>query len=444
MKRIFNYEYLTKEHLIGLDNYKYSSIDTSPLSKYVTHPFWNFLVNYFPMWLAPNLITFVGFLCLIVQFILFSIYDYSFYGYCFNRDQCLPVNALNQSLAGRDFQTNLLANPQAIQIPALLCSCIPRWLWLVLFVTQFLAHHLDGIDGKQARRTGSSTPLGELFDHGLDSWATLFLPVAIFSLFNRSETYGISVMQQYGLLWLILGTFIVSHWEKYNTGILFLPWSYDMAQLGMEVAFFATYVMGQDFYYFHLDFLGIGLLRGVSLARAAEICIYTFAIGLSLPPSLYNMRQAFINKTFKQPSFWEGVRPLMSTVYLFVLQMIWLSYSKIKILHLEPRAFYWLTGTLFANIACRLIIAQMTKTRCRIYNSGLILLTFVVFMFTCPLADKYAQYLTPEMEIKALYATCLLVTLSHIHYGICVVRQICNHLNIYCFKITSRPPKKSE
>ena len=26
--------------------------------------------------------------------------------------------------------------------------------------------HLDCIDGKQARRTGSSSPLGQLFDHG--------------------------------------------------------------------------------------------------------------------------------------------------------------------------------------------------------------------------------------------------------------------------------------
>ncbi len=63
----------------------------------------------------------------------------------------------------------------------------------------------------------------------------------------------------------------------------------------------------------------------------------------------------------------------------------------------------------------------MTKTRCRIYNSGLILLTFVVFLFTCPLSDKYKQYLNADMEVKALYLTCLLVTLSHIHYGICVV-----------------------
>lgn len=28
---------------------------------------------------------------------------------------------------------------------------------------------MDSIDGKQARRTGTSSPLGELFDHGCDA-----------------------------------------------------------------------------------------------------------------------------------------------------------------------------------------------------------------------------------------------------------------------------------
>lgn len=28
---------------------------------------------------------------------------------------------------------------------------------------------MDAIDGKQARRTGTSSPLGELFDHGCDA-----------------------------------------------------------------------------------------------------------------------------------------------------------------------------------------------------------------------------------------------------------------------------------
>jgi len=90
---------------------------------------------------------------------------------------------------------------------------------------------IDGTDGKQARRTQSSTPLGELFDHGLDSWAALLLPVALYSIFGRSELYGVSTTRMYGLLWLILGSFIISHWEKYNTGILFLPWSYDLSQI---------------------------------------------------------------------------------------------------------------------------------------------------------------------------------------------------------------------
>jgi ethanolaminephosphotransferase len=75
----------------------------------------------------------------------------------------------------------------------------------------------DGTDGKQARRTQSSSPLGELFDHGLDSWATLFLPVALVSIFGRSAIYGINVLEMYGILWVILTSFIVSHWEKYSS-----------------------------------------------------------------------------------------------------------------------------------------------------------------------------------------------------------------------------------
>jgi len=28
---------------------------------------------------------------------------------------------------------------------------------------------LDNVDGKQARRTGTSSPLGQIFDHGMDA-----------------------------------------------------------------------------------------------------------------------------------------------------------------------------------------------------------------------------------------------------------------------------------
>ena len=88
----------------------------------------------------------------------------------------------------------------------------------------------DGIDGKQARRTGTSGPLGELFDHGLDSWTTFFIPACIWSVFGRVD-YSITPLRFYFVLWNVITCFYVSHWEKYLTKILFLPWGYDLSQM---------------------------------------------------------------------------------------------------------------------------------------------------------------------------------------------------------------------
>lgn len=45
----------------------------------------------------------------------------------------------------------------------------PRWVYLVTAASVVLYVNLDCIDGKQARRTKSSSPLGQLFDHGCDA-----------------------------------------------------------------------------------------------------------------------------------------------------------------------------------------------------------------------------------------------------------------------------------
>ena len=46
MKQL-NINYLGTEHLNGFDTYKYSSVDTSPISIYLTHPFWEWCVQVF-------------------------------------------------------------------------------------------------------------------------------------------------------------------------------------------------------------------------------------------------------------------------------------------------------------------------------------------------------------------------------------------------------------
>lgn len=89
---------------------------------------------------------------------------------------------------------------------------------------------IDGIDGKQARRTQTSGPLGELFDHGLDSWTAVLIPTCMYSAFGRTMQ-GISPLRMYFCLWNVFVNFHLSHWEKYNTGTLFLPWGYDASMI---------------------------------------------------------------------------------------------------------------------------------------------------------------------------------------------------------------------
>ena len=48
----------------------------------------------------------------------------------------------------------------------------PIWGQIATAIGLFIYQTLDAIDGKQARRTNSSSPLGELFDHGCDGVST--------------------------------------------------------------------------------------------------------------------------------------------------------------------------------------------------------------------------------------------------------------------------------
>ena len=53
----------------------------------------------------------------------------------------------------------------------------------------------------------------------------------------------------------------------------------------------------------------------------------------------------------------------MSTLLAMTLFFIWACFSPNNILDQDPRCMFYLTGTVFANICCKLIIAQMSNTR---------------------------------------------------------------------------------
>ncbi|XP_006819349.1 ethanolaminephosphotransferase 1-like [Saccoglossus kowalevskii] len=390
-------EYLSEEQLAGFDKYKYSSKDTSPVSKYITHPFWNQCVKLVPLWVAPNVLTFASFLCLVFSLVLLSLYD-----------------------------TKLVASSRHYPDS----PPIPNWVWVVAGVCQFLSHTLDGIDGKQARRTQTSGPLGELFDHGVDSWSTMFLSVALFSVFSRdTKDFGEGVFTMYWVLWCILICFIASHWEKYNTGVLFLPWGYDVVQIMMTIIYLLTGIFGVNVwkgtYFGWLEFRKVFL-----------IALYVGSYGFTLPHTFYNVYRSYKDRSGKMHPFTEAMRPLFSTIFLFLVATMWVHGSTYDILEEEPRIVFWAIGTMFSNITCRLIVSQMSSTRAELFNGLLIPFMLVPAISLAVPIGIYELYLT--------WALAIFLTIAHLHYGVCVVRQMCDHFNINCFTITKRPPKKKE
>ena len=115
-----------------LDKYQYKPGTATTIDKLLT-PYWNYVVTLVPMWVAPNVITFIGWLIFLSSNIAIFCYDFTF-----KKD-------------------------------------IPSWCFYWAAISLWIYATLDAIDGKQARRTQSSSALGQLFDHGCDAFCVSFL-----------------------------------------------------------------------------------------------------------------------------------------------------------------------------------------------------------------------------------------------------------------------------
>lgn len=93
----------------------------------------------------------------------------------------------------------------------------PSWLYLSFAFGLFMYQTMDNVDGKQARRTGTSSGLGELFDHGIDS-----LNCTLGSLLETAAmALGTSKSGVFTALCPCLAMFF-STWETYHTHTLYL------------------------------------------------------------------------------------------------------------------------------------------------------------------------------------------------------------------------------
>ncbi|CAG2054107.1 unnamed protein product [Timema podura] len=360
-------------------------------------------IEFCPKWVAPNLLTFSGFLFTVLNFFLFAYYDYDFYASSVKHPEADPIPRWVWSDRCYQHISCLYSRPSNFPFDGFIHHVIstgtrPPLLYIIV----------DGIDGKQARKTQTSGPLGELFDHGLDSWTAILIPVCMYSVFGRGPE-SISTLRFYFCLWNVFINFYLSHWEKYNTGQLFLPWGYDASMVATIVIFLVTFIYGDQVWSFTIP-------GNISAGHMFEIAFYISALVTNLPVVLWNIYMSYKNKTGKMRTFWEANRPLVPVLLFLLLSTVWVTCSPVDIIELDPRFIYLTTGTIFSNICCRLIVSQMSSTRCEIFN-WMFLPTGLVVALSLLLPDTPTN---KTLNLCMLYILSLLAIVSHIHYGTCV------------------------
>lgn len=168
---MWSFDYISKKGEKNLSKYKYVGCVNSIIYTYLFSPMAEWVVKYTPEWVAPNLMTVVGFLHAIASHVLLM-----------SEDKPAPWKFV-----------------------------VASWLYLVYSM-------MDNADGKQARKIKMSSPLGLVLDHGCDAFVLVITTLNMIKIFHfdpEKELFSICVGFAFPLI-----VFFISTWEQLNTGVL--------------------------------------------------------------------------------------------------------------------------------------------------------------------------------------------------------------------------------
>ena len=373
--------YIPKERFSSIRSYKYKSSDSSISYKYFMSPLCDYLVNFFPTWLAPNVITISGFFLNLLYFLITGYYT-KFKG-----------------------------------------GFIPPWACFFSAFCYLLYMILDNIDGKQARRTKSSSPLGLLFDHGTDACTTFFITCGLGAILALETIY------QYILLWImIIVPFYLNNWEEYVTGVMSLPIINGINEGTFIIVFLEclTGCIGQDY-----------LNKKEYIIFGKHILFNTFISSLACGAgiffgiiSIFKVRQ--LESKEKRINALIDVFPFIYFLAGFFC-IIYLTDSKIS--ENYPQLLLVSFGFQFAKMLGLLQLSHLMGIRYNPYNLVFILPNL------CYIIHSIFYYFSKNQRILYFTIDDLIIIfsivnfLSWLHFVYFCSDEMCKILGIYRFKI---------
>ncbi|EEB09140.1 diacylglycerol ethanolaminesphotransferase [Schizosaccharomyces japonicus yFS275] len=386
---------LTRTQLKNLRNYRYSGIDQSLMSRYVLKPYWwNQLLKVIPLNMAPNLITLTG-----LGFVLINVATLVLYKYVWGVE-------------------------------------IPRWVYYTWAVGLFLYQSFDAIDGSQARRTGTSSPLGQLFDHGVDAINTSL--EALLFLHCMKSSLNLCVVAQFGCLFY----FYASTWEEFHTGTLYLSYvSGPVEGILIVVAIFTvTGAKGVEFWtrqHAMPDFFG-NLVLIYKPTFSYGDCLVAFlgtGLVLNVVASIANALATVKGCCCRAFKILLGLLPYL--VQWMAVGLLFIKYRSFFDQHFL--IIYILNAFIFAYTVGLVILAHVTEARFPYWN--VLMLPFVVLAADSLTFNIFTPYMT-----EYLFAYLGFSIGVYGNFVAHVIAMITEEFNIRCLTMGPKYPevKKDE
>ncbi|KAJ6845994.1 choline/ethanolaminephosphotransferase 2-like [Iris pallida] len=385
--------YVGNHGVATLNKYKYSGVDNSLVAKYILQPFWARCVVLFPLWMPPNMITLMGFLFLLLSAVIGYIYS-----------------------------------PHLDTAP-------PRWVHLAHGLLLFLYQTFDAVDGKQARRTNSSSPLGELFDHGCDALACAFESLA----FGSTAMCGRATFW----FWVIAAIpFYCATWEHFFTNTLILPIVNGPTEglMLIYVCHFLTFILGaewwaQDFRKSIPLLSWVPYLPEVPLYGVVLVLMIAFAVLPTVGSNISNVHKVV---QARKGSMLMALAMLFPFGVLLIGVLVWSYLSPSDIMGNQPHLLIVGTGFAFGFLVGRMILAHLCDEPKGLKTGMCMSLLILPLAIANALTARLNDGVPIVDELLVLLVYCLFTVGLYLHFATSVIQEITHALGICCFRITRK------
>ena len=242
----------------------------------------------------------------------------------------------------------------------------PRWVYFAHAFGIFMYQTFDGCDGIHARRINQSGPLGELFDHSIDSINTTLCLFIFSSMIGSGYSY-LTLYSQFALLC----NFYLSTWEEYHTHTLFLSEFSGPVEgiLGVCFAFILTGIFGPEILW-HTTIFNITLSSGkVINFNTSQLFLVLSSVGL-----LFNIYTAKSNviKYYSGEKILLNGRANIKQARRGLLPFFIYYLTIVITVYIEPEfvsfPFMVSIGLTIAFVVGRVIVNHLTKQNFPMFN----------------------------------------------------------------------------